>query len=325
VGLLISPRRTENAILAVLSGTPLEEAAASIETGPTGLADAIELYQAAGRAALEVRARAGDWQHVSIEFPDWDTAEHAAVAGLAPRLRQAEQDGIIAAWWFIRKAPCWRLRCLPGPAAPPSAAARISGILQDMRSQGLIVTAQPAIYEPETCAFGGPNGMDTAHRLFHADSRNILAYLAAPPAATPGRRELSVLLCSRMFRGARQDWYEQGDIWHQVAVHRPVPPGTPLDRLSDLTPGLRQLMSADTGSDSTLTGTSGPLAFASGWAAAFEHAGTALADAARDGTLTRGLRAVLAHHVIFHWNRIGLPSRTQAILAAAATQTVFGT
>jgi thiopeptide-type bacteriocin biosynthesis protein len=167
--------------------------------------------------------------------------------------------------------------------------------------------------------------MDTAHRLFHADSRNILAYLAAPPAAAPGRRELSVLLCSRMFRGARQDWYEQGDIWHQVTAHRPVPPGTPLDRLSDLTPGLRQLMSADTGPDSTLTGTSGPLAFASGWAAAFEHAGTALADAARDGTLTRGLRAVLAHHVIFHWNRIGLPTRTQAILAAAATQTVFGT
>ncbi|HEX8006848.1 MAG TPA: thiopeptide-type bacteriocin biosynthesis protein, partial [Trebonia sp.] len=170
-----SPRRTENAILAVLSGTPLEEAAACIGTDPPGLADAIELYQAAGRAALEAQPCAGDWQHVSIEFPDWDTAEHAAAVGLAPQLRQAEDDGIIAAWWFIRKAPCWRLRCQPGPAAtPPGAAARISGILQDMRSQGLIVTARQAIYEPETCAFGGPAGMDIAYRLFHADSRNIL-------------------------------------------------------------------------------------------------------------------------------------------------------
>jgi len=79
-----------------------------------------------------------------------------------------------------------------------------------------------------------------------------------------------------------------------------------------------------TGPGSNLTDSHGPLGFASGWAAAFEHAGTTLAGAARDGTLTRGLRAILAHHVIFHWNRIGLTSRTQGILATAATQAVFG-
>lgn len=331
MALRTSPRRIETAILAVMSGTPLDQAAATVPVDPPGLADAIELYQAAGRAALDAQARTGDWQHVSIEFPDWDTAEHAAAVYLAPQLCQAEDDGIIAAWWFIRKAPCWRLRCQPGPAATPaSTSARIGSILQDMRAQNLIVAAHQAIYEPETCAFGGPDGMDTAHRLFHADSQNVLAYLTACPTATPpdrviGRRELSILLCSRMFRGARQDWHEQGDIWHQVTGHRPIPPGTPPGRLSDLTPGLRRLMSTGTGPGSSLTGSRGPLAFASGWATAFENAGSALADAARDGTLTRGLRAVLAHHVLFHWNRIGLPSRTQAILAAAATQAAFGT
>lgn len=320
---------TENAVLAVLSGTPLAEAAASIGTDPPDLADAIELYQAAGRAALEAQPRAGDWQHVSIEFPDWDTAEHTAAAVLAPQLRQAEDDGVIAAWWFIRKAPCWRLRCQHGPATtPPAAAAHISSILQDMRIQGLIVTGRQAIYEPETCAFGGPAAMDTAHRLFHADSRNILTFLAppaatAPPGAVIGRRELSILLCSRMIRSASQDWYEQGDVWHQVATHRPVPPGTPPDRLNCLASSVRKLMSADTGPGRVTGGASGPLTSAADWATAFEHAGRALGDAARDGTLTRGLRAVLAHHVIFHWNRIGLPSRTQGILAAAATEAVF--
>jgi hypothetical protein len=34
--------------------------------------------------------------------------------------------------------------------------------------------------------------------------------------------------------------------------------------------------------------------------------------------VSRGLRAVLAHVVIFHWNRLGLPAVTQATLARAA-------
>jgi hypothetical protein len=42
------------------------------------------------------------------------------------------------------------------------------------------------------------------------------------------------------------------------------------------------------------------------------------------GQLTRGLRTVIALHVIFHWNRIGLPASAQATLAQAATEASFG-
>ncbi|MGH3431095.1 MAG: thiopeptide-type bacteriocin biosynthesis protein, partial [Mycobacteriales bacterium] len=69
--------------------------------------------------------------------------------------------------------------------------------------------------------------------------------------------------------------------------------------------------------------TGGPLAFAALWTAAFDEAGRALGNAARNGALARGLRDVLAHHVIFHWNRIGLADRTQAILARAARQAIL--
>jgi thiopeptide-type bacteriocin biosynthesis protein len=62
----------------------------------------------------------------------------------------------------------------------------------------------------------------------------------------------------------------------------------------------------------------GPLAFATDWANAFRHAGQALGASSRAGRLQRGLRQVLAYHVIFHWNRLGLPLRTQSILATAA-------
>lgn len=44
------------------------------------------------------------------------------------------------------------------------------------------------------------------------------------------------------------------------------------------------------------------------WATAFERAGTTLAYLAAHGSLTRGLGAVIPHHVIFHANRSGLPT-----------------
>ena len=207
--------------------------------------------------------------------------------------------------------------------------ASLGQMLDKMLGLRLIAVAREAIYEPEAYAFGGPDGMNIAHRLFHADSRNILHYhnqhhAAQTDSRPPGRRELSVLLCSALMRGAGQDWFEQGDIWNRVAGSRPAPPGTPLERLPDLTASLRRLMTADTGPASTLTNDGGALAYAAGWTTAFHHAGADLGRAAHDGPLSRGLRDILAHHVIFHWNRIGLDLRTQSILAAAATTVVFG-
>ena len=63
--------------------------------------------------------------------------------------------------------------------------------------------------------------MDTAHRLFHADSRHLLAQ-----AARPGRdlrRELPVVLASRMLRAARQDWSCQ----RKLPAERDTPQSVP--------------------------------------------------------------------------------------------------
>ena len=324
-----SPQTTADAVLAVLAGTPLREAAARISMEPADLDDAIELYQSAGLAALQAQARARDWHQVRIEFPAWDTAEQAAATFLGPQLQQAETTGTIASWWFIRKAPCWRLRCHPGQAPRPEMTALIDQMLSAMLAQGLITGSQETIYEPETCAFGGPDAMDIAHRLFHADSRNILSYLnnhnpAAPPAPAIGRREVSILLCSTLTRSAGQDWYEQGDIWNRVTQHRPLPPGTPMERLHDLKPSLRHLMTVDAGPGSKLISDGAALAFTADWASSFALAGNALQALAQHGSLGRGLREILAHHIIFHWNRIGLNFKIQSILATAAREVVFG-
>lgn len=179
----------ERAILAVLAGAPLRQAAALVPMEPARLADAIDLYHTAGRLALGTQALSRQWHQVHLQFPDWDSAEQAAARHLWPLLRQSEQAGLISSWSFIRKQPCWRLRCQPGHAATlQDIKTLLARTLRTMQSRGLLANSAETIYEPEAYAFGGPDGIDTAHHLFHADSRNILSYLhehhPAPPAAS---------------------------------------------------------------------------------------------------------------------------------------------
>ncbi len=317
------PDEMAGGVLAVLAGSPLEQVAAGLGVATAVLADAIETYQRAGHAALETRAATRDWYQVHVQFPDWDTAENAAVTRIGPRLQRLRETSVIAGWWFIRKDPCWRLRIKPGNDVElADMKTATNTILDGLTTDGLISRWRHTFYEPETVAFGGRLGMDIAHRLFCFDSGNILCYLRQPEPAI-GRRELSVLLCSALFRAAGQEWFECGDIWHGVTQMRPNPTDTPTDRLRALAESLRKLLANDARPTGALFGTDGPLACATSWAAAFHQAGQALAAAANEGALERGTRDILAHHVIFHWNRIGLPSRTQSILAHAAKTAIF--
>ncbi len=270
------------------------------------------------------------WRQVSIQFDDYSVAEHTGVAHIGPVITSAETAGLIVSWFFVRKAPCWRLRFLPShDRTEPDATMFIHQRLKTLQDAGRIASWVETSYEPEMYAFGAAAAMDLAHHLFHSDSRHILAYLNSNRATTSGgrsdqRRELSILLCSILMRGAGQDWYEQGDIWARVAENRSLPPDTPLDRLRTMESDLRQLMTVNASPASPLMKENGPLTFLPDWAAAFEEAGRALGDLARNGTLRRGVRAVLAHHVIFHWNRLGLTYPTQSILANVATAVVLG-
>ena len=57
---------------------------------------------------------------------------------------------------------------------------------------------------------------------------------------------------------------------------------------------------------------------------AFEDAGRQLAGLAGRGNLARGLRGVLAHHLLFLFNRHGVSGVGQWTLSCAARQAVFG-
>lgn len=253
-----------------------------------------------------------DWHEVRVSFPNWDKAEATAVTHLGPTLDQLTDTGAITGWWFLRKYPCWRLRL-----AQPDRAT-VHKALDGLTAAGILTQWRPVIYEPETIAFGGPAGLHPIHNLFCADSRGVLGYLRQPEPDL-GRRELSLLLLGALADAAGLDWFERGDLFARITRIRPTPDisNTQLERLSGNTRGLLGLPAA---ARSGLFTAGGPAASAAPWHAAHTLAGRQLGEAAAAGTLQRGLRAVLTHLVIFHWNRLGLPAHTQGILARAATQ-----
>ncbi|MFG2950500.1 thiopeptide-type bacteriocin biosynthesis protein [Streptomyces adustus] len=255
------------------------------------------------------------WHQANIAFPNWHRAETTALAHLAPLLRAAEDGQALAAWFVIRKRPCWRVRYQPSSNGHDP----IRHGLDTLVAQGTVTAWTPIVYEPEVHAFGGVQAMAAAHRLFHRDSRHLVDFLASNAATH--RRETSLMLCSLMMRSAGLDWYEQGDVWARIATHR-APPTHPEQGASSRTVGaVHRLITVD---GETLMRTGGLLAHAAAWANAYAHAGRELAHLTDVGQLHRGLRDVLAHHILFAWNRIGLPYTVQATLAAAAKTAVLG-
>lgn len=315
----------EQAILAVLTGTPIAEAAALARTSPERLTDAVERYRAAGRATLGTRPAPSDWYQVNIEFADHPTADRAFLAYLLPSLRRATDTGTAGAWWFVRKYPCWRLRVAPGPQATiEDISKHVTEALDSAISWGVVKRWRPPLYEPETTAFGGPVGMNIAHSLFHTDSVGVLGYLDRSGRDGSGlldAKATSLLIISRFLRAAGLEWSEQGDVWARVEANRPLPEDIPVERVTAMTATLRKLLLIDA---RPVLVPGGPFAPLADWIAGTERAGRALSEAGLEGRLGLGTRGILARHVIFHWNRMGFTTRQQAIWSRAVRESILG-
>ncbi len=309
---------TEDAVLAVLGGAPIEEVARSAGTVPAHLADAIDRYRAAGRAALD--ARPSGWHQVDIRFTDYPAAERVFRTCVSPALR----TGPVGPWWFVRKHPHWRIRYRPAVGATiEDAISHLAGALDSSVSRGVVGGWRPAAYEPETIAFGGPHGMALAHELFHFDSVGVLDHLRL--TADGGREVMdakatSLLLMTLMMRAARLEFGEQGDVWGRVEERRPLAEDVTPEQVTGMVTPVRRLLLAD----AVPLLDSGPLSPVRTWAKELESGGRALAEAGGDGRLGLGVRGILARHVIFHWNRMGFTTRQQSIWSRAAREAALG-
>ncbi|MGM9336239.1 methyltransferase, FxLD system [Streptomyces murinus] len=257
-----------------------------------------------------------EWPQRVLRFSDWDRAENVAVDGLLPAL---EASGL-EQWAFLRKAPAWRVRF---HACSPAATKDLDRALDALVTTGALTSWTPGIYEPETTAFGGPAAMQAVHLHAHQDSHHVLQHLARSSSNAPdplGRREIAVLTISAALRAAGLDWYEQGDVWSRVAAQRHGG-CVPSDRLKA---AAHRLLTLDTGPTSRPV-RDGRLAVLADWFTAFTDLGHRLADLNNRGQLERGLRAVLAHTAIFHFNRLGLSAEDQHTLSTCAKEVVMGT
>ena len=225
---------------------------------------------------------------------------HAGVAcagdtGVSPEAARALSDALSdQRFHFLRKDKGLRLR-----TERP-----VADLLDRLVAHELISSWVGGVYEPETEAFGGMEGMDVAHELFCADSRPALA-----EAGLPGGKERCLLLLTTLFRSAGLDPFETGDVWARLASLRPpaTPPSGPAYERA--VSAMRRLMNTDAAQRPD----SEP-----GWServAVFADAGQQLRNLANRGLLTRGLRAVLAHHAVFAFNRAGVPVDEQAAAA----------
>jgi len=237
-----------------------------------------------------------EWRYFFITFP--------GDAGVTPRAATALSAALDGRrYHFTRKEAGLRLRTREDT----------SGLLDRLAADGLIAGWHERVYEPESWAFGGADAMAIAHDVFCADSPAALA-----ATGTAGSKERAILLIAAMTRAAALDPFETGDVWAKLAALRPPADPPPPDRRAEAVTAMRRLLTADAAQRHDAE---------PGWAdrvKAFEEAGRKLAFLASGGQLTRGLRSVLAHHLIFAFNRAGTPAPAQAAVAWLAVQAAFG-
>lgn len=96
-----------------------------------------------------------------------------------PLVDQAEADGALERWFFIRYGdPDWhlRLRLLGRPdALHEHVLPRAGALANDLLERGLLWRMQADTYQREIERYGGPEAMAACEQIFHADSRAVLA------------------------------------------------------------------------------------------------------------------------------------------------------
>ncbi|WP_214104596.1 methyltransferase, FxLD system [Acrocarpospora catenulata] len=254
---------------------------------------------------------ADQWREVSVWTSTWLAAEQLATHTWAPHLTAMKTNGDLAGWWFIRKGREWRIRYLPAIDSGQKAADALARLFGEGASDQVERWAH-TLYEPPVHVFGGPEVVEAAHELFYADSRHVLDYIHAGGGH---RRELGLLLVTAMARGAARDWYDQGHLWKLVAAERTTPGASTPEQAA----AVHDLLTAD------IAHATAAASAPSAWVQAFEDAGRRLFDLDRAGVTQRGLHAILTHHVLYAWNRLGLSEQVQAALAHTAADVILGT
>lgn len=228
---------------------------------------------------------------------------------LAEVARDLLAERVATEFFFMHKPPGLRIRFEPGRGQRDNLAATVLAAAERWRSAGLVETATPTVYEPETALFGGPESMRHVHRLFTVDSLRWLDRHASqdPPAgqdAPAWAHSLSVL--GSLLAGLGIVGWEDLDVWDQVRTRTGR-------RLPSRVRESAEFRSAADGIRATWTRSRDGRAHdeirvvAADWRTGYFD--TAAAEL--------GPREAAAFVTIFHWNRGRLDPLRQGLLAEA--------
>ncbi|MFF9482809.1 lantibiotic dehydratase [Streptomyces sp. NPDC014733] len=163
------------------------------------------------RAPGTVHLPGGDWLHLSLYAPA-DRHEELLAGHLAPFLGELPDE--VDRWFFLRytdgDGPHLRLR-FHGPAAALARdlQPRLHEVTTALHAAALTRRAVWDTYDPELERYGGPEAMEAAERVFHADSVAVLEHLRRRHA----RRERTepLLVAAAGFADLARAFHATGD------------------------------------------------------------------------------------------------------------------
>ena len=257
------------------------------------------------------------WIQFGLERPT-----KAVYAELAATVRTLLADHDIVDFFFMHKEPGLRVRFAVQPGKTDSVQKKIRVTLDRWQVAGLIGSASPGIYEPESALFGGPISMEYVHQLFTRDSLIWLDYHAGiydvPSWA------LSLIMLRAVFDGLHIVGWEDRGVWGRVRDigHRKLAQTSDQESPAQAMEQLRNWWS------SVHTATAQLPEPVQQLVASYKDDVQLLtqrwwSDYFKTDKATVGPREAASYYVIFHWNRAALKLGRQILfteaLAAAPT------
>jgi thiopeptide-type bacteriocin biosynthesis protein len=274
------------------------------------LEEAVETFVEAGSRAVTAALVSPRWVSWGLALPRKKRPRFARELRAALRLWIAA--GHATRFYFMQKPPGIRLRIESGQ---PDLTRTV--VERWLRARMWLHPAREVVYEPESYQFGGAVGMDIAHTHFHSDSLAALQIMEWEGLGklTAGKEVLASLCTFDLARRASSDPWEMWDLWRGLELTgrlADAPESTVAVCARTVEPWLRrkrECLAALTAHERALVQTYGR---------ANARPVRALRAAADRRRLLFTPRQVLPFWIVFDWNRWGLRSESQSLIAIGA-------
>lgn len=245
------------------------------------------------------------WVDLAVTLP---APDHRAAAYGVMRDVSAELigSGRVSRWFFLHKPPGFRWRLL---ARDEDEVEEIASYATCALRDRAGAVAERATYEPQFALFGGPQVMDWVHEGWAADA-DLWSGWHASTSTTSSRIATSLHALAELFTRSGVEGWQDREVWRLVTTStgRRVAPGSwERPGVAQAAREIRQLWDSawyERPRDAPAPAIGPPPP---------SHPGSG-----NEGGLTP--RALLAHWVVFHWNRAGFAPGYQALIAESLMQ-----